>query len=177
MFNPTLKRRETILFFLIMVINGITWIVSDIRVDKCARGRWSVIMVHWWPPMYCHIYFLLPLAFFPFFFFVSFLFHFQISSSTSVLLLLFFPLLFQKLLSSSSHFSSSQKSVASEAFGWLKRAHPAKKVVDWGEAWSKGGLICGRRGSLLQNSVISFSSLFFLYVKKGRSLKDLVFFV
>ena len=39
------------------------------------------------------------------------------------------------------------------------------------------GLICGRRGSLLQNSVISFSSLFFLYVKKGRSLKALVFFV
>ena len=24
MFNPTLKRRETILFFLIMVINGVT---------------------------------------------------------------------------------------------------------------------------------------------------------
>ena len=30
MFNPTLKRRETILFFLIVVINGLTWIVSDI---------------------------------------------------------------------------------------------------------------------------------------------------
>ena len=57
--------------------------------------------------VYCHIYFLLPLAFFPllflcffsfsfsflFFFFVSFLFHFQTSSSSAsvlLLLLLFF---------------------------------------------------------------------------------------
>ena len=30
MFNLTLKRRETILFFLIVVINGLTWIVLDI---------------------------------------------------------------------------------------------------------------------------------------------------
>ena len=29
-FNPTLKRRETILFFLIVVINGLKCIVSDI---------------------------------------------------------------------------------------------------------------------------------------------------
>ena len=38
-FNPTLKRRETILFFLIVVINGLTWIVSDIGLDTCARGE------------------------------------------------------------------------------------------------------------------------------------------
>ena len=42
LFNLTLKRRETILFFLIMVINGLTWIISDIGLDTCARGRWSV---------------------------------------------------------------------------------------------------------------------------------------
>ena len=40
MFNPTLKRRETILFFFIVVINRLTWIVSDIGLDMCARGRW-----------------------------------------------------------------------------------------------------------------------------------------
>ena len=42
MVNPTLKRRETILFFLIVVINGLKCIVSDIRLDTCARGRWRV---------------------------------------------------------------------------------------------------------------------------------------
>ena len=42
MFNPTLKRRETILFFLIVVINMLTWIVSNIGLDMCARGRWRV---------------------------------------------------------------------------------------------------------------------------------------
>ena len=42
MFNPTLKRRLTILFFLIVVINGLTWIVLDIGLDTCARGRWRV---------------------------------------------------------------------------------------------------------------------------------------
>ena len=41
-FNPTLKRRETILLFLIVVINGLTWIVSDIGLNMCARGRWRV---------------------------------------------------------------------------------------------------------------------------------------
>ena len=41
-FNPTLQRRETILFFLIVVINGLTWIVSDIGLDMCAKGRWRV---------------------------------------------------------------------------------------------------------------------------------------
>ena len=38
MFNPTLKMRETILFFLIVVINELTWIISDIGLDMCARG-------------------------------------------------------------------------------------------------------------------------------------------
>ena len=37
--NPTLKRRETILFFLIVVINGLKCIISDIGLDTCARGR------------------------------------------------------------------------------------------------------------------------------------------
>ena len=42
MFNPTLKRRESILFFLIVVINRLKCIVSDIRVDTCARERCRV---------------------------------------------------------------------------------------------------------------------------------------
>ena len=41
-FNPTLKMREIILFFFIVVINGLSWIVSDIRLDMCARERWRV---------------------------------------------------------------------------------------------------------------------------------------
>ena len=39
MVNPTLKMREAILFFLIVVINGLKCIVSDIGLDTCARGR------------------------------------------------------------------------------------------------------------------------------------------
>jgi len=39
MFNPTLKRKWTILFFLIVVINGLIWIDSDIGSDTCARRR------------------------------------------------------------------------------------------------------------------------------------------
>ena len=39
MFNPTLKMREAILFFLTVVINGLKCIVSDIRLDTCAKGR------------------------------------------------------------------------------------------------------------------------------------------
>ena len=39
MVNPTLKRRKTILFFLIVVINGLKCIISDIGLDTCARGR------------------------------------------------------------------------------------------------------------------------------------------
>ena len=42
LFNPTLKRRETILFFLIVVINGLIWIDSDIGLDTCVKGRWRV---------------------------------------------------------------------------------------------------------------------------------------
>ena len=37
-FNPTLKRRKTILFFLIMIINGLKCIISIIGLDTCARG-------------------------------------------------------------------------------------------------------------------------------------------
>ena len=43
MFNPTLKMRDTILFFLIVVINGLKCIVSDIGLDMCARGRWRLV--------------------------------------------------------------------------------------------------------------------------------------
>ena len=39
MFNPTLKRKVAILFFLIVVINGLKCIVSDIGLNTCARGR------------------------------------------------------------------------------------------------------------------------------------------
>ena len=39
MFNPTLKRREAILFFLIVMINRLKCIVSDIGLDTCARRR------------------------------------------------------------------------------------------------------------------------------------------
>ena len=38
MVNPTLKRRETILFFLIVMVNRLKCIVSDIRLDTCAKG-------------------------------------------------------------------------------------------------------------------------------------------
>ena len=39
MFNFILKMRETILFFLIVVINGLIWIDSNIELDTCAMGR------------------------------------------------------------------------------------------------------------------------------------------
>ena len=39
MFNPTLKMREAILFSLIVVINGLKCIISDIGLDTCAMGR------------------------------------------------------------------------------------------------------------------------------------------
>ena len=39
MFNPTLKRREAILSLLIVVINGLKCIVSDIGLDTCPRGK------------------------------------------------------------------------------------------------------------------------------------------
>ena len=38
-FNSTLKMRETILFFLIVVINELTLIVSEIGLNMCARER------------------------------------------------------------------------------------------------------------------------------------------
>ena len=38
-FNPILKRRETLLFFLNVVINGLICIHSNIRLDTCANGR------------------------------------------------------------------------------------------------------------------------------------------
>ena len=42
LFNLTLKRKETILFFLIVVINGLIWNDSDIGLDTCASGMWKV---------------------------------------------------------------------------------------------------------------------------------------
>ena len=39
MINLTLEKREAILFFLIVVINRLKCIVSDIGLDTCARGR------------------------------------------------------------------------------------------------------------------------------------------
>ena len=39
MVNPTLKRRETILLFLIVVINGLKYIISNIRLDTCIKKR------------------------------------------------------------------------------------------------------------------------------------------
>ena len=38
-FNPTLKMREAILFLLVVVINGLKFIVSDIGLDTCAREK------------------------------------------------------------------------------------------------------------------------------------------
>ena len=40
MFNFTLKMREIILFILIMVINGLICIDSDIGLDTYIRKRW-----------------------------------------------------------------------------------------------------------------------------------------
>ena len=39
MFNPTLKMTEIVLFFLIVVINGLICIDSDIGLDTCTMGR------------------------------------------------------------------------------------------------------------------------------------------
>ena len=39
MVNPILKKREAILFFLIVVINGLKCIVLYIGLDTCARRR------------------------------------------------------------------------------------------------------------------------------------------
>ena len=37
MFNPTLKIRETILFFLIVAINSLIWIDSNIGLDNALK--------------------------------------------------------------------------------------------------------------------------------------------
>ena len=39
MFNSTLKMREIILFILIVMINGLICIDSNIGLDTCVRGR------------------------------------------------------------------------------------------------------------------------------------------
>ena len=39
MYNSTLKMSKTILFFLIVVINGLICIDFDIRLDTCGRKR------------------------------------------------------------------------------------------------------------------------------------------
>ena len=39
MFNPTLKMRKIILFILIVVINRLICIDSDIWLNTCTRGR------------------------------------------------------------------------------------------------------------------------------------------
>ena len=39
MFNPTLKMRKIILFILIVVINRLICIDSDIGLNTCTRGR------------------------------------------------------------------------------------------------------------------------------------------
>ena len=38
LFNRTLKKREIILFIVIVVINELIWINSDIELDTCARA-------------------------------------------------------------------------------------------------------------------------------------------
>ena len=44
MFDPTLKMRETILFFLIVVINSLTWIVSDITFLLTQNpNKWTLV--------------------------------------------------------------------------------------------------------------------------------------
>ena len=45
MFNPTLKGRETILFFLIVLINGLIWIDSNIGLDTCTREMWNFFKI------------------------------------------------------------------------------------------------------------------------------------
>ena len=51
MFNPILKKRETILFFLIVVINELTIIVSDIgKIIRYSRSTINVyfLLSHEW---------------------------------------------------------------------------------------------------------------------------------
>ena len=124
--------------------------------------------------MYCHIYFLLPLAFFSFLFLCFFSFSFSVlllyfSSSSSSSSFFF-------LYSSINFFLPPLTSLPLKNLLLPKHLASRREPIQLRKLLTEG-LICGRRGSLLQNSVISFSSLFFLYVKKGRSLKALVFYV
>ena len=45
MFNLTLKRRHTILFYLIVVINGLIWIDSDIELDTFDYSTWWLALI------------------------------------------------------------------------------------------------------------------------------------
>ena len=50
MFNPTLKIRETILFFLIMIINGLICIVSDMA--RYIQNKFPYLLESKWPFYY-----------------------------------------------------------------------------------------------------------------------------
>ena len=41
MFNSTLKMRKTLLFFLIVVINGQIYVGVNIGLDTCTTERWK----------------------------------------------------------------------------------------------------------------------------------------
>ena len=43
LFNPTLKRREFILFFLIVMINELIWIDLDIGLDMCPKRGFFLV--------------------------------------------------------------------------------------------------------------------------------------
>ena len=45
MFNLTLKKRHTILFYLIVVINGLIWIDSDIELDTFDYSTWWLALI------------------------------------------------------------------------------------------------------------------------------------
>ena len=45
LFNPTLKMRETIWFFFIVVINGLIWIDSNIGLDTSRSGKESPLLL------------------------------------------------------------------------------------------------------------------------------------
>ena len=45
MFNLTLKRRHTILFYLIVVINGLIRIDSDIELDTFDYSTWWLALI------------------------------------------------------------------------------------------------------------------------------------
>ena len=45
MFNLTLKKRHTILFYLIVVINGLIWIDSDIELNTFDYSTWWLALI------------------------------------------------------------------------------------------------------------------------------------